>query len=210
MASDWKLVTNVILGSVLLVGLVIFGLSKMTSSGNVGFSDREILLEGAKLVKENGEIKVDVVVFSDMQCPACKMADELIEGLESMNGVRYVFRHYPLPSIHKYAQISARAVEAAREMNKGFGMLDLLFDTRDEWSSEPKIEDKLVEYAKLLELDEKMFREKLSSSEVSNVVLADSNLGDSLRLSGTPTIIVNGEQISADFVMAKVSQLLKE
>lgn len=206
--NDWKLILKVILGSVVLVMVIIFGLSKMASPSATLTVDQNQLLEGAKLVKESGETKVTVVVFSDMECPACKRADELISDLKSLDGVKFVFRHYPL-NIHKNAPITARAVESARLMGKGFEMMDILFTKQNEWSTAPKVEDKLIEYAKVLGLDDKIFMEKLNSAEVVAAVQADINLGNSLRLSGTPTIYVNGEQMAADFVMAKVKELLK-
>ena len=208
MISDWKLVLKVILGSVVLVMIVIFGLSKMAGNSNTLTVDQNQLLDGAKLVKENGETKVTVVVFSDMECPACKRADDLMNGLDTTMGVKMIFRHFPL-SIHKHSQISARAVETARVMGKGWEMIDLLFNKQEEWSAVSGIEDKLVEYAKILELDDKIFMEKLDSTEVISVVQQDQILGNSLRLSGTPTIYVNGEQIAPDFVMAKVTELLQ-
>ena len=211
MTNDWKLILKIILGSAALMMVVIFGLSKMSGTGTNLTTDQSILLDGAKLVKENGETVVTVVNFSDMECPACKRAHSLIGGLyvDNIPGVKIVFRHFPL-GIHKNSIITARAVEAARVMGKGFEMIDLLFDTQEEWTGESKIEDMLVEYAKSLGLDEKIFKEKLNSVEVAEVVQQDVNLGNSLRLSGTPTIYVNGEQMAVDFVMDKVTELLKK
>lgn len=209
MTNDWKLVMKVIVGSAVLLLVMIFGLSKMGNSTNTLTVDKDTLLNGAKLIKENGDTKVDVVVFSDMECPACKRADELMEGLDGTNGVKFVFRHYPL-SIHKNAPITARAVESARLMGKGFEMVDLLFSKQEEWTNEAKMETKLAEYATSLGLDGKTFLEKLNSSEVETTVQQDINLGNSLRLSGTPTIYVNGEQIAPDFVVAKVTELLNK
>lgn len=209
MINDWKLVLKVILGSVALMLVVIWGLSRMGTASTTLSTDSVQLLNGATLIKENGETKVTVVVFSDMECPACKRADELMNDLKDMNGVKIVFRHFPL-NIHKYSLVTAKAVEAARVMGKGWEMIDLLFDKQDEWSSDPKIENKLTEYAKELGLDEKIFIENLNSASVSAAVTLDLNLGNSLRLPGTPTIFVNGEQVSSDFVVAKVTELLKQ
>jgi len=211
MTNDWKLILKIILGSAALMMVVIFGLSKMSGTGTNLTTDQSILLDGAKLVKENGETVVTVVNFSDMECPACKRAHSLIGGLYSDNipGVKIVFRHFPL-GIHKNSIITARAVEAARVMGKGFEMINLLFETQEEWTGESKIEDMLVEYAKRLGLDEKIFKEKLNSAEVAAVVQQDISLGNSLRLSGTPTMYVNGEQMAVDFVMNRVTELLKK
>lgn len=208
MTSDWKLILKVVIGSTLLLFLVIFGLSKMMGTANNLMVDQSVLLDGALLVKENGETKVTVVTFSDMECPACKRSSEMLKGLEEMQGVRYVFRHYPL-NIHKNSIMSARAVEAARVMGKGYEMIDLLFAKQEEWTGVSGVQGKLVEYAKELGLDEKAFVDNLTSASTVSVVQKDLVLGDSLRLSGTPTYYVNGEQVSADFVMTRVNDLLK-
>ncbi|HSV95275.1 MAG TPA: DsbA family protein [Spirochaetia bacterium] len=206
--NDWRLIFNVLLGSAFLVMVVIFGLSRMAGQSTSLIVDQNRLIDGAKLIKEYGETKVTIVNFSDMECPACKRAHELMKSLDSTSGVRMIFRHFPL-GIHRYSQISARAVEAARVMGKEWEMMDLLFEKQEEWSTEVKVEDKLIEYAKSLGLEETVFKEKLNSSEVMAEVQKDLNLGNSLRLSGTPTIFVNGEQIAIDFVVAKVNELLK-
>lgn len=208
MTDDWKLIIKVIVGSVILLMVVIFGLSRMGTLATGLTADQTKLVTGAKLVAENGDTKVTVVNFSDMECPACRAAHELTKSLNTTPGVKVVLRYYPL-NIHKYGVISARAAEAAREMGKGWEMVDLLFNKQDEWSADPNIENTLVGYAKSLGLDETTFRTKLNSPEVAAAVQEDVNLGDSLQLSGTPTIYINGEQVAAEFVMDKVNTLLK-
>ena len=206
--DDWKLILKVIIGSVLLMLVVIYGLSKMANTNTTLTTDQNILTDGAKLVKENGETKVTVVNFSDMECPACKLAHELTAGLASIPEVKVVFRHYPLAG-HKNSFIAAVAVEAARVMGKGWEMIDILYANQEEWSGENNMENKLIEYAKEIGLDGEVFKTKLDDGELAAVVQQDVSLGNSLRLSGTPTIYVNGEQVAANFVEAKVKELLK-
>lgn len=206
--KDWKLVLGVIVGSAVLVMVMIIGLSKMSAGGGVT-ADMTELINGALMIKENGNTKVTVVNFSDVQCPACKIADEELRELRNINGVKVVFRHFPL-TIHANSQIGARAVEAARQLGKSWEMLDLLFDKQNEWSGEKNPETKFVEYAKSLGISEKDFQTALNSTNTNATVSADLALGDRLRLSGTPSIFVNGELTATDFVMDKVNQLLKQ
>lgn len=195
----------------MLMFVVIFGLSKMASPESTLKVDEKVLLEGARFIKENGETKVTVVNFSDMQCPSCKAADLQTRELFDKPGVKIVTRLFPLPaSLHRYALISAKAAETARIMGKGFEMMELLYDKQEEWSVVDKPEAKFSEYAKGLGLDEKIFAEKLISDEVAGNVQVDANLAASLQLSGTPTFFVNGEQVGAPFVVDKVKELLGE
>ncbi|EKD53541.1 MAG: DsbA oxidoreductase [uncultured bacterium] len=209
--NDWKLILKVTIGCAVLLMISIWGLSKMAGPDNALKVDEKVLLEGARFVKENGETKVTVVNFSDMQCPACKVADLQTRELLNKQGVKIVVRLFPLPAtLHRYALISAKAVETARIMGKGFEMMSILYDKQEEWSAVEKPEDRFAEYAKSLGLDENIFREKLGSAEVAENVQTDANLAASLQLSGTPTYFVNGEQIGSPFVVDKVKQLLGE
>lgn len=209
--SDWKLVVKITLGSVALLFLAIWGLSKMNvgGAGSALKADVTELVQGARWVKENGETKVTVVTFADMQCPSCKAEHDTNRELFTMPGVKVVMRHFPLPAnIHKYALISAKAAEAAMVMGKGWEMVDILFDKQDEWSKVSKPEEKFAEYAKGLGLDEKKYLETLNSSEVATAVSLDLALANRLQLAGTPTVFVNGEQVGATFVKEKVKGLL--
>jgi len=206
--NDWKTIIKIVLGCAVLIMVMVFGLARMSGTNTALTVEEKKLLTGAKLIKENGEIKVTVVNFSDMECPACQRAHELTNSLSDMPGVRVVFRHFPL-SIHKYSSITASAVEAARLMGKGWEMIDLLYSKQDEWSGTANINGKLMEYAASLGLDTKIFDGYLNSASVSATVREDIALGDNLELPGTPTIFVNGEQVGADFVVSKVNELIK-
>ncbi len=208
--TDIKNTLLVVTGCVAVVVAAIFGLSKMGTGATPASSvDPVMLVDGARFVKETGEPKVTVVSFSDIQCPACRAAKQSLKGLESMDGVRYIIRHFPLPpNIHKYALISAKAVEAGRVMGKGWEMMEIMFEKQPEWSDASKPETKFIEYAKSLGLDEKVFEETMNSKEVAELVSVDTVLASKLQLSGTPTIFVNGEQVGSPFVMDKVKEYL--
>jgi len=208
--KDLKTVLWIVGVSVFLVLMMIFGLTKMSGSGGDSLKVEEsVLLEGALIATESGEVKVSVVNFSDMQCPACKIADGVLGELVGKSGVKYVVRHYPLMG-HRYSTNGAKAVEAARQMGKVWEMIDMLFEKQEEWSalSTKEIDSRLADYAVGLGLERSEYETRFKSGETAQVVASDKALGDRLRLSGTPTVYVNGEQTSPDFVMGKVNELL--
>ena len=208
--KDWKLILGVIIGSATLVMVMIFGLSKISSGGNAGTKvDQATLLDGAQLVKENGPTKVSVVVFSDVQCPACKAADGVMRTLRDEAGVQFVYRHFPL-TIHRNSKKAADAVEAARQLGNPWQMLDLMFDKQDDWAGDSDPQPKFVEYAKSLGMDDKKFIEAMNSQATAATVSADLSLGDRLQITGTPSIFINGELTATQFVVDKVNQLLKQ
>jgi len=215
--TDIKNTLLIIGGSVVLVIAAIFGLTKMSSNtASATTVDQNVLLEGARFVRENpstgsGQIKVTVVSFSDIQCPSCKVAKDALKDLDTMSGVKTVMRHFPLPAnVHKYALISAKAVEAGRVLGKGWEMMNIMFEKQDVWSESKNPELLFVEYAKSIGLDGTKFEESMKSKEVADFVQTDASLAANLQLSGTPTIFVNGEQVGAPFVLDKVKELLKK
>src|SRR3989344_7785309 len=81
-------------------------------------------------VKFSKNKKIVLVEYIDFQCPACQAYFELMKGVfnDSPEGkkikenVTFVYRSFPLETIHKNAQVSAYAAEAAGMQNKFFEM----------------------------------------------------------------------------------------
>lgn len=162
----------------------------------------------ARYVKGEGDITI--VEFSDFQCPACKAArlvvDQILESYEGQ--VRFIYRHYPLISIHANAEEAARAAEAAHMQGKFFEYHDMLFDKQDSWSSERNPEAIFVEYARDLGLDTDQFSEDYQSSEVRDVVQNDLVMASSLKLQGTPTFFLNGVQVETQELSSSIDALI--
>lgn len=208
--KDMKTILLVFGGSVLLVVLMAIGLSKISGggSGTIKVSVDE-LVNGARWMVITGESKVTVVEFSDIQCPACKATEPISVELRKTAGVKFVYRHFPLITVHKNAWKGARALEAARILNKGWEMMELMFEKQEEWATVDKPEEYFVKYAKSVGLDEKTFNDEQIGQETDKLVGEDSGLGNRLQLSGTPTFFVNGEQVGSPYVLDKVKSLLK-
>lgn len=186
------------------------GLSKISSGGSGTIkASVDDLVNGARWIVTTGESKVTVVEFSDIQCPACKDAEPTSVELRKTAGVKFVYRHFPLITIHKNAWKGARAIEAARIMDKGWEMMALMFDKQTEWADSDRPEEMFAKYAKSLGLDEKVFDSKQKGDETDKLVGEDSSLGNRLQLSGTPTFFVNGEQVGRPYLLDKVKSLLK-
>ena len=62
-----------------------------------------------------GDARVTLVEYGDYECPHCGQANAVVKELISRLGdqVNYVFRHFPLKSVHTQAQLAAEAAEAA-------------------------------------------------------------------------------------------------
>lgn len=206
-----------IVGSlVLVVGIAFFFSGKSsTTTTNEGPAPQEKVLGEARLAKGPADAKVTIVEFSDFQCPACRAVQPLIKQIVNQypNDVRFVYRHYPLVSIHPYAQLAAQASEAAAEQGKFWEFHDLLFEKQPEWaqlSSATQVEDKFVEYAGQMGIDSAKFREKIAADEIRQKVLADVADSQELNLSGTPSLFVNNTRVPAPGQLLTTVQSLLE
>ncbi|MBI2112955.1 MAG: thioredoxin domain-containing protein [Candidatus Wildermuthbacteria bacterium] len=79
-------------------------------------------------VRGNPNAKVTLVEFSDFQCPYCRaFHPELQKALQEFGqDVRWVYKHFPLTSIHPEALPSAMASECVWEQ-KGDGAWELIW-----------------------------------------------------------------------------------
>jgi len=148
-------------------------------------------------VKGDPEGKVVLVEYGDFQCPACANYAPLVKKLseETPVGLKVVYRHLPLTSIHRNAIVAARAAEAAGRQGKFWEMHDLLYEKQTEWSDERNAKDKFVEYAKVLGLDEEKFKSDFDSEDVRKRIESDSLKASQMGLSSTPTFFLNGEKV---------------
>ena len=165
---------------------------------------------GNKLHVE-GSGPVTLVEFSDFQCPACLAVQApLTQILKKYEGkVEFVYRYFPLVSIHKNAQMSAQAAEAAGLQGKFWEMHDKLFATQSVWEGIADPKETFVGYAKDLGLDSAKFAIDLVSQPVVDAVNADSLAATRYNLQGTPTFFVHG--VNTDFaqIEGKIASLVK-
>jgi len=148
-------------------------------------------------IKGNTEAKVVVMEYSDFQCPACRSYYFLTKQLmaEFEDDIVFVYRHFPLISIHTNAEFAARAAEAAGKQGKFWEMHDLLFEKQEEWSEESNLETLFENYATLINIDVAQFKIDWQSKEVKDFVKAQRIHALKSGLQGTPTFFINGEKI---------------
>ena len=145
---------------------------------------------------------VTVVVFSDFQCPYCRiLASEMKKLRAKYQGqARFVFKHFPMneecnPGMstdkpHREACRAAKVAHCAHVQGKFVEMHDRLFEGQDELSD--AFYDKV---AAELGLDKGRFTQCLSDPKTDQKVRDDVMLGRRLGLNSTPTIFVNGRQV---------------
>jgi len=106
---------------------------------------------------ENGDITL--VEYGDYECPHCAQAHYVVDQLEQMVGdsMRFVFRNFPLSTVHPHAVQAAEAAEAAGAQQEFWRMHATLFENQDALG----LYD-LLQYATMLDLDLSRFAPDLN------------------------------------------------
>ncbi|MBA2277413.1 MAG: thioredoxin domain-containing protein [Chloroflexia bacterium] len=143
-------------------------------------------------VRGGADAPVTLVEYGDFECPFCGETYQVVRALERRFGdrFRHVFRHYPLPDVHPYAQRAAEASESAAAQGRFWEMHDYLFEHQPSLS----VPD-LLRYAADLDLDIERVSEELAERTHRERVLADLATGEQSGVEGTPTFFLNGRRV---------------
>lgn len=142
--------------------------------------------------KGPADAPVTIVVWSDFECPHCRIALPLIEAAfeKASPKARLVHKFFPLPS-HPHAEPAARAAIAAMNQGRYWEMERLLFDNQR--ALEPA---DLTRYARSLDLDMARFEADVASAETAALLERDRAAGKAAKIQGTPHIVVNGREFA--------------
>jgi len=145
--------------------------------------------------------KVTLVEFSNFQCPHCLDSWTKLKPLlgKYPKEIRYIFKHFPFQPDGKTFELSEMAASAQEVSPEAFWLVhDFLFT--NEGQNVAKLERRAVQI-KVEQLlrekkhDVKAFQSALESGKGRQKVLDDMAIGSKLRITGTPTKIVNGDLI---------------
>jgi protein-disulfide isomerase len=172
----------------------------------------------------NLESDTELVVFSDLECPACASAHTVSKELEEKyrDYVKFTFRHFPLRQIHTDAAYFAEAAEAAGVQGEFFLFIDLIYSNHTEIFGSDEPRDKMKEFVRnQTTLNFEQFESDLDSGKFRADVRFDESEAKKLGLQGTPTYILNGEilelnsfsdldGILADAIGVDISEIVEE
>lgn len=199
------------IGAIILAAVLFAG--KNTSSNFV--ATKTAAVTSSDHTRGAATSTVSVIEYGDFECPACGAYEPIVEQLTQQYGdrVQFVFRNFPLTSIHPNAMAGAEAAEAAGLQGKYWQMHDLLFAKQSEWSiaTGTAVATDLNNYAKSLGLDITKFNSDMQSSAVQNKIQGDLASGTAASLDHTPTFFINLTQIaqpSADQFKADIDAAL--
>jgi protein-disulfide isomerase len=140
------------------------------------------------------EAPVTIVEFADFECPHCAGAVPQIDAaLAAHPGkVRLVYKSYTLP-FHVHGESAARAAFAAGAQGKFWEMEHLLFERQQHLEAAD-----LERYARMLNLDIPKWKADMDAPATSDRIAHDHQLGEQMKLKGTPTIYINGRELDVE------------
>ena len=132
---------------------------------------------------------VTLVEYGDYECPYCGQAYPIVKDVQARmgEGLRFVFRNFPISTSHPHAERAAEAAEAAAAQGRFWEMHDLLYERQRHLT-----DDDLHAYAQELGLDVARFDEDLAGNLHADRVHEDFMSGVRSGVNGTPTFYING------------------
>jgi protein-disulfide isomerase len=147
-------------------------------------------------VAGNKQSALVLVEYGDFECPYCGAAHPIIKEIQRTMGENlcFVFRHFPLRTIHPRSGPAAEASEAAAAINAFWPMHDLLFENQENLENED-----LLRYGAEVGLDPDQLANDIAQGRFSARVQEDVISGMRHGVNGTPTFFINGVRHNGSF-----------
>jgi len=153
-------------------------------------------------VKGDPNAPITIIEFSDFQCPFCKKFHATTLPLLEKNyidtgKVKFVYRDFPIKSIHPNAASAALASECADDQNLFWKYHDLVFENQRNWEglSKSSAVNVFKQYASELGIDMDEFNQCFETAKHLTEVNGDLQDGVSYGVTGTPGFFVGNDEL---------------
>jgi len=138
---------------------------------------------------------VTLLEYGDYQCSYCGDLYPVLKEVQKQVGksLRFVFRNFPITSIHPQAFIAAEAAEAAAGQGRFWQMHDKLYENQFDLSAES-----IAIYAEQVGLDMERFVREVNDQTYAKRIRQDFQGGVMSGVNGTPSLFINGERYDGD------------
>jgi protein-disulfide isomerase len=135
---------------------------------------------------------VEIIEFSDFQCPFCTRVVPTLKELKTTYGdkLKVSFLHQPLP-FHQDAKPAAIAAEAARKQGKFWQMHDKMFENQKALKPAD-----LEKYAGEVGLNVDQFKKDFADPAIATLVDQHQAVANAVGARGTPAFFINGKNLS--------------
>jgi protein-disulfide isomerase len=155
---------------------------------------------------------VDMVIFSDFQCPVCKKEADVIRQNVSKafpNEVRVYFHDFPLESIHNWARQAAVGSRCVLRVGplKWWDFHDAMFQAQENLNAF-NLREKMLEWVKAKSVDEAQFTACFDGAQTNGEVQKEIERAQALGVDRTPTLFVNGRKVTGALDWPALSNLI--
>lgn len=224
----WKYATFVLLAVLVIGAIVVFTGDKNNGNDNGNSNPDPVVVDMEELLDDDAVLgdknaPVTIVEFSDYQCPFCrKFWTDTFPSLKKdyidTGKVKFIFRDFPLASLHPMAQKSAEAAECVKE--KGGDAAYYKF--HDKVFEEGNIIDSgnakgpVTKTAVYTNEDLKQWASEigydistcLDSGKYASEVQNDLRDGSSVGVQGTPAFFINGKLLEGAQPYSVIKQVI--
>jgi len=208
--TNYSIPIAIVIAGVIIAGAMYFGDGKKIDSPVAPVSPQAVGLDQIKLVTASSHIlgspdaDITIIEYSDTECPFCQRFQVTMQSVISDYGkdgkVAWVYRHFPLDSLHKKSRKESEATECVNELggNTAFWkMLDTIYaKTPTNDGLDPA---KLSDFAGEAGVDVTKFNTCLASGKYASAVEADYQDGIKAGAQGTPySVMVLKKALSAE------------
>jgi protein-disulfide isomerase len=147
--------------------------------------------------KGPADAPVTIVEFADFECPHCREIHEILKTvLKDYPRTRLVYKDFPLPQLHPWAETAAIGARCAFQQSPAafWKMHDLVFDNQDAITPD-NVFDQLTALAGKIGLNTDSFKACMASPEAKRAVDANREDGVSLHVDSTPTLFISGRRL---------------
>jgi protein-disulfide isomerase len=147
--------------------------------------------------KGPADAKIALVEYADYECPSCRQLDTILRSLlPTQPQVRLIYKDFPLTQIHPWAMTAAEAARCAyhQDQTKFWAFHDLLYDNQSIITPENAYQ-KMQDYANQSSLDVNALKSCMADPQTKSEVNKSMTEGESLHITNTPTIFVNGRRL---------------
>ena len=138
--------------------------------------------------------QVTLIEYASFTCPHCahfhtQILPELKKKWIDTGKVKVVYRDFPLD------QTAARAAQLAECSGKEryFAVIDMIFRGQATWAASADPIAELSKSLRIAGMGENEVKACLANTSVADAVIADYRTGETLGITSTPTLVVNGE-----------------
>ena len=153
---------------------------------------KAIFEDGFSFIGGNPNGDITLVEFVDYRCGYCKKAHNEVEKLLSTDGnIRFVIKEFPI--LGEDSLVLSKFALAVKILH-GDEMYKLVHDILIKMKSPPS-EKAFNQILSNLNLDAKLVESAMESNEVNGMIAYTRTLAERLKISGTPTFVMNDELI---------------